>query len=233
MRKWGPVVHVTSLFTWTAHLLPSTWSDTHASYRNCLLGDRDIFLSWGRCGKFLKRRKTSPEVSQVCFFQLWLELCISSQLSGDVLWQEGRFCLSSKQTQILSPVTCLAGASRLLRNMVALASLPAYRLITGWGGSTATAAANVGAEGRERGLELCQDLGGAGKQPTAEVSGSCGAGKLVAKVRTRPSSLKERQSIPFPPLPPLCPLHLQGRWDLPLNNVLGCFLSTQSPFLSH
>ena len=67
----------------------------------------------------------------MCFFQLWLELRISSQLSVDVLWQEGRFCLSSKQTQILSPVTCPARASRLLCNMITLASLPAYRVITG------------------------------------------------------------------------------------------------------
>ena len=189
MRPCGPgklFIHSDSP---SAHLLPSTLSDSHDSYRNCLLWDSDSFLSWGRCKKFGKRKKDrSSEFSQMCFFKPWLELSISSWFS-DVLWQEGCFCLLIKiDPNSFSHYVHVPGLSQ----PVSLASLPAHP-------STSRVRRQQLPTGGWRKRELAwavQGPEGTGKQPTAEVSGS-GAGKLVTKIRTHPSSFKKRPSIPF------------------------------------
>lgn len=77
------------------------------------------FLKLGKMKEvFKKRGLKGPEFGRTGFSRLLLEVRISSPLSGDVLKPEGRFCLQSTQTQTFSLVTCLARASRLLRNSI-------------------------------------------------------------------------------------------------------------------
>ena len=200
-----------------------TLSDSHDSYRNCLLWDSNIFLSWGRCKKFVKRKKDKiSELSQMCFSKPWPELSISLLVFRCPLARRAFLSLLKIDPNSFSHYVHVPG----LHQPVGLASLPAHP-------RTSRVRRQQLPSGGWVKRELAWAVpvpGGTGRQPEAEVSGSW-AGKLVTKIRMHPSSFKERPSIPF------SPLHLSvlstysageiSLWEMSWDVFLG-----QSPLLS-
>lgn len=154
---------------------------------------------------FLKLRKMKKVFKKKTKAQSLAKCPLSSScLTTHLLWALRR-CLARRALFVSSPhrrrlfslVTCLAQASGLLCNVISKASLLTHSSYKTGLGDCRTAAAWAGAEGEEKAALSCgRDIGGAGKQPTAEVSGNCWGGKLLPKSRPVQVHLKKRQARP-------------------------------------
>ena len=181
-----------------------TLSDSHDSYRNCLLWDSNIFLSWGRCKKFVKRKKDKiSELSQMCFSKPWPELSISLLVFWCPLARRAFLSLLKIDPNSFSHYVHVPG----LHQPVGLASLPAHPRTS----RVRRQQLPTGAEWRESWLELCRFLEELGDSPRQRWVGA-GQGSSSPRLGCIQVHLRKGQASPSHLCTSLsCPLTVQVR----------------------